>query len=203
MKFKLFLAVLAIVLFPINIATAESNIETFLINLINQAQYYSKSETLSEKEKEEGLYDVFTQSFDVPNIGRFILGRHWKTASPTQRREFLSVFSAITVQTYAPMLSKITISKFTVKKIQSLNDNSIMLAHSIISRENEADIKITWRIAYHDNRYQILDVQAEGISFILALRSQYVSVIRREGGLDNLIDTLWAQVEKLQKRAEK
>ena len=33
---------------------------------------------------------LFHNDFDVPGIGRFVLGRYWRTASPQEQQEFLS-----------------------------------------------------------------------------------------------------------------
>ncbi len=198
------LIAIALIAIPLN-AKADSNrtAKMFVYDLVSQAQRYTKSAYLSEEEKRQGLHHIFTKSFEIRRIGKFILGRHWKRATADQRQRFLEAFTAMTVQTYAPMVAKVPVSSFTVKRVQSLSKGDILI-HSIVSREDGPDIKIVWKIVpYADSIYRILDVQVEGISLIMTLRSEYASVIRRAGGLDNLIDTLWAKVEKLQKDVKK
>jgi phospholipid transport system substrate-binding protein len=35
--------------------------------------------------------ELLRDDFDVPGIGRFVLGRYWRTTSPQERREFLGL----------------------------------------------------------------------------------------------------------------
>src|SRR5580765_340956 len=36
--------------------------------------------------------ELFRNDFDVPGIGRFVLGRYWRTATPQEQQEFLALF---------------------------------------------------------------------------------------------------------------
>ena len=202
MNIKSFLMALVLIVVPINAAVADVNtniaVDMFLRTVISEAQYYIKTESLTEKEKMRGLDRIFTQSFDLPKIGKFILGRNWRKATFNQRQAFIKAFSAMTVYKYVPILAKVPVNKFTVKRIQPLSKVGTMMVYSTVSRENGNDINVVWRIvSYADGIYRILDVQIEGMSFLITLRAEYASFIQREGGIDNLISALWARVEKL------
>ena len=43
--------------------------------------------------------------FDMERIGRAVLGRYWRAASPEQRAEFLRLFEDFVVRVYAGRLS--------------------------------------------------------------------------------------------------
>jgi len=179
------LIAIALIAIPLNAkADSDRTAKMFLSQLISRAQSYTESAYLSKEEKRQGLHHIFTKSFEIRRIGKFILGRHWKRATLDQRQRFLDAFTAITVQTYAPMVAKVPISKFTVKRIQSSSKGHLLI-HSIVSRKDGPDIKIVWRIVpYADGIYRILDVQVEGISLLVTLRSEYASFIQRAGGID-------------------
>ena len=41
------------------------------------------------------------RGFDIPIMGRFVLGRHWRTASKEQRKDYMAVFVDFIVRVYA------------------------------------------------------------------------------------------------------
>ena len=43
-------------------------------------------------------------------------------------------------------------------------------------------IHVNWRVRKHGEGYKIVDIIAEGISIAVTLRSEYVSVLKRNGG---------------------
>ncbi|MGE3783031.1 MAG: phospholipid-binding protein MlaC, partial [Alphaproteobacteria bacterium] len=48
---------------------------------------------------------LFSTQFDVPGIGRFVLGRYWRTATPQEQQEFLSLFQEYVARAYSARLS--------------------------------------------------------------------------------------------------
>ena len=43
-------------------------------------------------EREVALRDVFLRGFDIDTIGRFVLGRYWRLATPEQQAAYLDVY---------------------------------------------------------------------------------------------------------------
>lgn len=44
------------------------------------------------QEKVQRFRDMFLANFDVESTARFVLGRHWRTADPEQRKRFTELF---------------------------------------------------------------------------------------------------------------
>ena len=40
--------------------------------------------------REAAFREVMVRGFDIPIVGRFVLGRHWRTATKEQRREYMA-----------------------------------------------------------------------------------------------------------------
>ncbi|MDP6786755.1 MAG: ABC transporter substrate-binding protein [Rhodospirillales bacterium] len=61
---------------------------------------------------------LLARDLDIPLIARFVTGKHWKSASPDQRRSYLEVFSAFVVQTYSARLGGADVDQIRVLETQ-------------------------------------------------------------------------------------
>ena len=74
----------------------------FIAALGGQLQLLSRSAAPEQRTAE--LYQLFQQDFDVPGLGRFILGRYWRMLNEPQQQEFLGLFQNYVVITYSRRL---------------------------------------------------------------------------------------------------
>src|SRR5947209_20016534 len=63
---------------------------SFINDLGNQLQAVTRS--ASTEQKLAGFEELFRTDFDVPGLGRFVLGRFWRAFTPFEQQEFLSLF---------------------------------------------------------------------------------------------------------------
>src|SRR5476651_118182 len=49
---------------------------------------------------------LFSNDFDVPGMGQFVLGRYWRTATPAEQQEFLQLFQEYIVRAYSARLAE-------------------------------------------------------------------------------------------------
>jgi len=202
MNIKTILIAISMLFLSVNFAHAntddsDANIEGFLRYLINQAEYFAKDKTVTEEERHHNYLHLFRETFDVPKIGRFVLGKYWRKATIKQKTEFLDIFELVTVKTFAPILSKFPIDDFSIKKIKRIESRpDTVLVYTIIRRVKDSPIHIIWHVDRRTGVYRILDVKAEGVSLLVTLRSEYASYISREGGIDGLLVILQKKLEK-------
>ena len=45
--------------------------------------------------------ELLSENFDLDTIGRFVLGRHWRAATPAQRRQYVTLFRTFILDSYA------------------------------------------------------------------------------------------------------
>src|SRR5260370_11142031 len=88
---------------------------------------------------------MFTASVDVPAIGRFVLGRYWRTATPQQQTDYLKLFGAYVVSVYSERFANYSGEKFKVLGARK-EDDSVSTVSSEIERPNGGPpIHIDWR----------------------------------------------------------
>ncbi len=86
----------------------------FLASLTNQAIEKLTDASLPVMERERSFRDLFRANFDIPAIGRFVLGRYWRKARPEVRKDFLSAFEEITVQAFTSRFAGYADTKFEI-----------------------------------------------------------------------------------------
>jgi phospholipid transport system substrate-binding protein len=135
------------------------------------------------------LEDVFRKGFDFPTIGRFVLGRHWNSASPQQREEFLKAFTDFVTKSYSRRLAEeATISGFNITNLRDLGENDY-LVQTVITRPNAPSLNYEWRVRQGETGVKIVDIVVEGVSLLVTQRSDYTSAVQ-QNGLDGLTRTL-------------
>lgn len=168
----------------------------FLSSLQERAAAQLSDGSISGEQKEERFRALFNESFDVPSIGRFVVGRYWRGASQEERDAFLNVFEDVIVQRFLPLLTENTDKRFEIGTVTPDSRNPDMaIIDSAVPRADGEPYKVGWRIREKDGRHKILDIVAEGVSMAITLRSEYASVIKSGGGkLGTLTDALSKKV---------
>jgi phospholipid transport system substrate-binding protein len=125
--------------------------------------------------------ELLREEFDVPGIGRFVLGRYWNQASEEQRAEFVKLFEDYIAMAYATRLAEYTGETFKVTGSRPEADGAIV-SSQILRPAGAAPVKVDWRLTGRDGNYKISDVSVDGISMAVTQRSEFASVIQHNGG---------------------
>jgi phospholipid transport system substrate-binding protein len=153
----------------------------FVSTLAHKAIDVLKGTTESDVEARKGVFrDILTEGFDLKAIGRLILGRHWKTASIDQRKEYLHLFSEYVLKTYSSMLGGYTDETFEIGQARP-KGKADMIVDSKIVRSNGPPVLVDWRVRLIGGKYKVIDISVEGVSMVLTKRSEFSSVIKNKG----------------------
>ena len=171
-------------------AAAAETADEFIRVLADQAIHTLADETLSEAERETELRNFLSRAFDVAVIGRFVLGRYWRLATPTEREEFETLFLEFVVHTYARRLGQYGGETLRIVETLSDGDGDAIVRSEIISPEFP-EVRIDWRVRRTGEDYRIVDVTVEGVSLAITQRDEFGAVIRRNGGqVEGLLSAL-------------
>ena len=154
--------------------------EQFITSLADDAISSLTSKTLTEKERQQKFRKLLNSYFDINGIGKWALGRYWRKTSKSERLEYLVLFENLIINTYANRFSQYTKEKLPVKS--SSRRGKFALVKSQINGGKEKPIRIEWRVISPDGNYKVFDIIVEGVSLLRTQRSEFSSVIRRNGG---------------------
>ncbi len=153
----------------------------FVSRLAERVIKILKDKRLGKDGRVSALSRVFLDGFDVRAIGRFVLGRYWRSASEAERMDYLAVFRDYVVQTYAARFNSYAGESFVVaKEIPDGEDGAMVF--SDIGKPGEEPARVQWRVRRTASGYKIVDVIVEGVSLIVTQRAEFASVLQRHEG---------------------
>lgn len=181
---------LAIILFGIAVLAASpgrghaagtEDASAFLASLTDRAFAQLSDESLSMPERRQRFRVLFRDNFDVPAIGRFVLGRYWRKATEAERAEYGRLFEDLIVATYSRQLSSYAGETLKVEGVRQQDGKSALVASRFLRAVGEP-IQLDWRLLRRGDTWRIVDVVVEGMSMALSQRSEFKAVIRGNGG---------------------
>ena len=150
--------------------------------------------SLSQSQKEAKFKTLLRNSFDLKTIGRFALGRYWRTATPEQQKEYTRLFENMVVRVYAARFEEYDGQTLDVSSFRKDGNKDTIVTSYIVPPAGGEKIQVDWRVRNKNGNYKIVDVVIEGVSMALTQRSDFSSVIQRGGGdMDALLTHLRSQ----------
>ena len=141
---------------------------------------------------------LLAQNFDVPAIGKTVLGRYWKVATDEERGEYLTLFEDFLVANYAKRFAEYTGQKFKVRGVRSEGGDLMTVQTLIQTPDGGEPARLDWLMRDAGSAYKILDLKIEGISMSETHRAEFASVIQSSGGkVAGLLDALRMKVKTL------
>lgn len=139
-------------------------------------------ESVPREERVTRFRVLLNEHFDVRTIGRWVLGRYWRKATSDERKEFMELFEDLIVTSFVDRFSRYSGETLNIIKSVAASEKDVIV-HSEIVRPTGGDtIKVSWRVRAKKDEYKIIDVMVEGISMGQTQRSEFSSVIRKNGG---------------------
>jgi len=160
---------------------AQSDPVEFLNGFSSKAIEVFAASQLNDEQRDAEFRRLLTNGFDVNAISRFVLGRHWRSATKEQRVEYRQLFEDFIVATYARRLSGQTEGSFVVGAVRERTEKRAIIA-SEVQRPKAESIAIDWRLRYKNGDWRIVDIAVEGISMAITQRSEFYAVISNNGG---------------------
>jgi phospholipid transport system substrate-binding protein len=151
----------------------------------------------SNEEKKQQVARLLAESVDIDGVGRFVVGRYWRTGSPAEQQEFVKLFNDLLVQTIAARFGELRGLKFQVIGPTRRDEESQGVA-TVIERPGQPAANVEWRVADQGGRMRVVDLVAEGTSLRLTQRAEYTSVLQRQNGrFEALLDAMRRQLAQL------
>jgi len=170
--------------------------EKFVRDLVDTAVDILKLPEAATVERRAGIERLLDTRFDLPTITRLVLGRYWRRATPDQKQSFATVFRIHIIKVYNSQLVLYDDQIVNIKQVTPLNDTDTVI-FTEIEQEDGPPLRIDWRVRDKGGRIKVVDVAAEGVSMVTTKRSEYRSVLAREG-----LDSLIARLEELNNQPE-
>jgi phospholipid transport system substrate-binding protein len=156
--------------------------------------------SLADRQKFDALVELLEGPIDLDLVARLILGRHWRTANDGQRQQYLELFREYALANLASKLHLYRGQSFEVTGAKVVSDKDALVTSLILS-DGEPPLQVDWRLRERDGAGPVtIDLIVEGVSLIVTLRSEFASVIERQG-LDGLLGELRQRITQTRQQA--
>lgn len=147
--------------------------------------------------RRERVAAILRRAVDVEGTGRFILGRWWRVATAEEQREYLRLFEQTLIRNLAARFGEFQGVRFIVGRSQVRSEDDVLVT-TMVERPSAPAVTLDWRVAEVGGQPRIVDLVAEGASLRLTQRSEYSSVITRNGTrVSALLDAMRDQIRRM------
>ena len=145
----------------------------------------------TEKEKVEVFRTLFTQNLDLNFIGKYVLGRYWRSATPTQQKEFIELYKEFNVKTWSKRFDEFKGKKFVFDGVSNSSNADQVFVNTYVPMEGNAPISVKWRVYERKGELKVIDIIIENVSLAQTSRNEYSSFIAKSPkGVEGLLENL-------------
>jgi phospholipid transport system substrate-binding protein len=148
---------------------------------IERADMRSESPTsqrLAMERRRLEVRQVAAELFDLDEVARRALSRHWAARSPEEQAEFVRLFTDLLERTYIGR-----IEAYSGEKIVYLGetvDGPFATVRSKVITRRRAETPLDYRLHLRDGRWKVYDVLVDHVSFVATYRSAFSRILQKE-----------------------
>jgi len=139
---------------------------------------------------------LFLPHVDVDFAAQQVLGKYWRTATPEQRKRFVTAFYRSLLTSYGDALIDFTGDRMKILPFQGDASQPRASVRTEIKRSNGASVAVAYSLRKDAaGTWKVWDVVIEGISYVKSFREDFGLEIEQKG-LDGLLKRLEASAAK-------
>ena len=136
--------------------------------------------SLPEAQRAARFRQLLQADFDLPEIARFVLGQYARAMPPQEQQEFMTLFTDYVARSYATRLASYAGSPFRVTGVRPGGGETVVTSQ--VLRHGGQPAEIDWHVVSGGGRPLVTDVVVGGVSMKVSQRSEFASIIQRNGG---------------------
>ncbi len=157
--------------------SAKAVVESFqgvLLDVMKQG------EQLGFNGRYELLSPAVVTTHDLNKIARIVVGREWEKLTDSQQEQLTDSFSRLSISAYAHNFKDFSGESFQFESIDETSRGGIIV-HSIFVLPDNKNVKFDYMLKKMGENWKIINIIANGVSDLALKRSEYTSVLQREG----------------------
>jgi len=149
---------------------------------------------LSAEERRREIEQIVYTRFDFRTLSRLVMARNWRKLTPAQQQQFVEEFKRHLSLTYGRNIDNYHNEKVVItgEREEVRGDWTVKTE---ITRPGADNIKVDYRLRKTNGVWRVIDVVIEGVSLVANYRSQFQSIMSRDGAA-KLLELLHEKNEK-------
>jgi phospholipid transport system substrate-binding protein len=131
-------------------------------------------------------------NFDTDFAARRVLGKHWTTATPDQRKRFIGAFVGSLMGDYGDAILEFTGDRLKILPFRGDPAAKSATVRTLVKRDDGTEVPVNYTLRATPSGWKAWDVTIEGISYVKNFQNDFGTEIN-EKGLEHLIERLEAQ----------
>ncbi len=130
----------------------------------------------------DGLVDrILLPNFDTEYSARLVLGKHWRSATPEQRRRFVDAFYRSMLSKYGAALAEFTADKMTILPFRGDTASGQATVRTEVRTSDGTRVPVNYSMRATPQGWKAWDVTIEGISYVKNFRDDFGAEIEQRG----------------------
>lgn len=159
------------------VSSAKNVVLAFQDELIAVMQ---QGKALGFKGRYDKLEKAIVKSHDLSKIARIVVGKEWKNLSDEQKTILTDVFSQLSVSAYAYNFKAFSGESFDYVSEDETARGGVII-HTVFVLPEDKDVKFDYMLTRKGDNWRIINIIANGVSDLALKRSEYTSVLKRQG----------------------
>jgi phospholipid transport system substrate-binding protein len=149
-----------------------------------------RAEYKADPAKVQALVDrLLLPHFDTAYSAQLVLGQHWRTATPDQRKRFIDAFYKSLLKNYGSSITEFSGDRLKVLPSKPGSDPNHATVRTQVKKDDGTFVPVNYSLHKTPDGWKAWDVNVEGISYVKSFRDDFGSQIDQQG-LDAVIKRL-------------
>jgi phospholipid transport system substrate-binding protein len=158
----------------------------------------NRAEYKKDPQKVGALVDKYLlPNFDIETSARAVLGLHWRTATPEQRKRFVDAFYHSLLTNYGSALSEFTADKLKIFPTTVDPGADRATVRSEVKTGSGDRVSVNYQMRKTPTGWKAIDVVIDGISYVKSYHDDFGAQIDQQG-----LDAVISRLEKGEKPGE-
>lgn len=176
--------------------SAKQTVQNFQAELL---AVMKKGKALGFKGRYKQLEVTIIKHHDLTKIARIVLGKNWRNLSDKQKLILSDVFIRLSVASYAFNFKDFSGESFVYLSEDTTARGGVII-HTMLKFSDGEKVKLDYyMLKKKGDNWRIINIIANGVSDLALKRSEYTSIMKREG-FDALITKINEKINHYEKQ---
>lgn len=181
---------------------SSEQVRAFINGMADTAVSTLTVKEIAREERKDRFRKLIHDYFAIKSIGQWVLGLHWRRATPEQRQEYMSLFENMLLERYVDGFKDYSGETLDVGQAEKRSENDYIVHTQLKKPGGTEPVAVSWRVgvAEKDGKpvFKVVDIIVNGLSMSLTQQKEFYSVIKNNG---NSVEALLDKMREMAKPA--
>ena len=133
--------------------------------------------------------EIVVPHFDFVTIAKWVLAKHWRTATKEQKLRFIRAFRELMVKTYAVAILEYDGNKISYLPLRDDVSKGDVTVRTEFHQAGKPPVAINYSLHQRTSGWKVYDISVDGVSIVQTFRTSFGTEIKQTS-LDAVIDRI-------------